>query len=152
MTSYGIATGSGEIRLELVERRQLHAKAAADSARRRAAGAHAWPARTPAAAATSPQTVVQAQAEAPLLEPPVLELAPEMIRPSLEDEARKAEVPNTPEAATALQRPAPRTATPARAQHVEPPPPSVFVKAPPAPARKREPTEAFRSSYQQGPR
>jgi hypothetical protein len=140
VTARGMATGSGEIRLELRERRQLHARAAAEGVQRRAVGAPAWP--------TAPSPAPAGPVESPPVEPLVLELAPDMITPNHETEAGDLEASPPPEVAEAqISRPVAPPAPPRTQPGV--PPPSVLVKAAVPPGRKRETTEAFRSSYVQ---
>lgn len=147
VTARGMATGSGEIRLELSERRQLHALAAAEGARRKGAGAPAWPALPVASApppAASPPPA--ARVDSPPVDPLVLELAPDMITSDRGTGVRDLAAPElAPQPAT--EGSSRSASTPPRTQGV--PPPSVLVKAAGPPVRKRETTEAFRSSYVQ---
>ena len=124
LTCQGLAIGSGDIRLELVERHRLHVNAAAERREARPEQAHEIAEPAPA----EPASLELARPEPA---EPVLELEPDMVELLL--------VP-IPER---RPEPAPR---PARAND-GPPPPKVTVLASPAPDRKRGATEVFRSSY-----
>lgn len=129
-TCEGLAIGSGQIRLELVKRRRLHATAAA------------W--RADAEQAPKPQVAPPTSPLATKPEPAAREetLLAERA-PEPKPEPRPEPVPQ-PEPAPVASDPRP---APAASRHDGPPPPRVTVLAGPGVERKRAATDAFRSSY-----